>query len=53
MTAKLPESIYGKLTPNQKAILGFCSIPHDDETGGIDMKHGYEVLPESSPERVR
>ena len=28
----------------KKAIMGFCSIPYDDETAGIDMKRGYDSL---------
>ncbi len=38
----LPESILHKLSPKQKAIMGFSSIPYNDETEGIDMKRGYE-----------
>ena len=49
----LPQRIYEKLTPNQKAILGFCTIPHDDESEGIDLKHGYEALSEKVLEPVR
>lgn len=49
----LPQRIYEKLTPNQKAILGFCTIPHIDETEGIDLKHGYEALSEKCPAVVR
>jgi len=40
----LPQEIYEKLTDSQKAILGFCSIPYNDETEGIDMKRGYQSL---------
>jgi hypothetical protein len=32
------------LTPNQKAMLGFCSLPFNDETQGIDLKQGYGLL---------
>lgn len=39
-----PEGIYQKLTDKQKAVLGFCSIPYNDETEGIDMKRGYASL---------
>ncbi len=46
----LPQHIYEQLTPNQKAILGFCSIPHDDETAGIDLKRGYDSLRENVDE---
>ena len=40
----LPQEIYDKLTDGQKAVLGFCSIPYDDETKGIDMKRGFDSL---------
>ena len=42
----LPQDIYDQLTDNQKAILGYSSVPYDDETYGIDMKRSYEFLPE-------
>lgn len=51
--ANLPHHIYQRLTPNQKAILGFCTTPHADESEGIDLKHGYEVLSEKVPVLVR
>lgn len=41
----LPQEIYDQLTDSQKAVMGFCSVPYDDETCGIDMKRGYELLP--------
>ncbi|MEM7130828.1 MAG: phytanoyl-CoA dioxygenase family protein [Chloroflexota bacterium] len=41
----LPQEIYDQLTDNQKAILGYCSVPYDDETYGIDMKRSYALLP--------
>lgn len=41
----LPQCIYDGLTDVQKAVLGFCSVPYDNETMGIDMKRGYELLP--------
>ncbi len=41
---KLPDEIYQQLTDSQKAVLGFCSFPYDDETDGIDMKRGYDDL---------
>jgi len=43
-TDNLPQEIYEELTPNQKAILGFCSISYNDETEGIDRKRSYETL---------
>lgn len=44
---KLPDTIYQQLTDSQKAVLGFCSAPYDDEMAGIDMKRGYSDLPGS------
>lgn len=41
----LPQDLYDTLSPSQKAILGFCSVPYDTEMDGIDMKRGYELLP--------
>ena len=41
----LPQSIYDQLTDREKAVLGYCSVPYDDETFGIDMKRGYDLLP--------
>ena len=41
----MPQEIYEQLTVEQKAVMGFCAIPHRDETFGIDMKSGYEKLP--------
>jgi len=45
MTKSLPQEIYQKLTDSQKAILGYCSIPYDNEFVGVDMKKGYDSLP--------
>lgn len=42
----LPQEIYDGLTDSQKAVLGYCSVPYDNETVGIDMKRSYELLPE-------
>lgn len=42
----LPQEIYAELTPSQKAVLGFCSLPFATEGEGIDMKRGYDLLPE-------
>ncbi len=41
----LPQDIYDQLTNREKAILGFCSVPYDNETYGIDMKRSYDLLP--------
>lgn len=40
----LPESIYDELSDKERAILGYCSIPYNNEMEGIDMRNGYEVL---------
>jgi len=42
----VPQDIYERLTPSQKAVLGYCSIPYVDEMQGIDMKRGYDSLAE-------
>ena len=42
----LPEHIYAELSHSEKAVLGYCSVPYLDETEGIDMKRGYDLLPE-------
>jgi ectoine hydroxylase-related dioxygenase (phytanoyl-CoA dioxygenase family) len=44
VSGSLPRDIYGKLTDKEKSILGFCSIPPDDEFQRIDMKLGYADL---------
>ena len=44
ITGNLPQEIYGKLTESEKAIMGFCSIPYNNEMEGIDMKRGYDSL---------
>jgi len=44
LTRSLPQDIYKRLTDSQKAILGFCSIPYDEESQGVDMKKGYDAL---------
>ncbi len=43
--ASLPDEFYHRLTDEQRAVMGFCSIPYDDEMLGIDMKRGYDFLP--------
>lgn len=40
----LPVYIYNQLTQKQKSILGFASIPYNNEFEGIDLKRGYEQL---------
>ncbi len=41
----LPQEIYDQLSDRQRAVLGFCSVPYDDESRGIDMKRSYALLP--------
>ena len=41
MTRSLPDSIYKKLTDEQKLLLGFCSIPPSDESNSIHTKKSY------------
>lgn len=44
ITDNMPQEIYEQLTDSQKAVMGFCSIPHNNEQEGIDMKRGYDSL---------
>ena len=44
ITEHLPREIYDTLSDQQKAVLGFCSIPYGDESEGVDMRRGYEAL---------
>ncbi len=44
ITRSLSQGMYEQLTPRQKALLGFCSIPPKDETGRINTKTGYDAL---------
>ncbi|MDI5891872.1 phytanoyl-CoA dioxygenase family protein [Halomonas rhizosphaerae] len=41
----LPQEIYDQLTDGQKAVMGYCSVPYDDEKCGIDMKRSFDMLP--------
>lgn len=41
----LPQAHYDALTDEQRAVLGFTSVPYRDETVGIDMKREYSLLP--------
>jgi hypothetical protein len=38
------QEIYEQLTDSQEAVMGFCSMSHNDETEGIDLKCGYDSL---------
>jgi hypothetical protein len=44
VTETLPQETYERLTPRQKAVLGFCTVPFTDESEGIDMRRGYDVF---------
>jgi ectoine hydroxylase-related dioxygenase (phytanoyl-CoA dioxygenase family) len=44
ITEQLPQSIYQQLSNSEKAVMGFCSKPLDDERSGIDFKKGYDWL---------
>ena len=41
----LPQELYDRLTDREKGVLGYCSVPYENETFGIDMKRSYELLP--------
>jgi hypothetical protein len=40
----MPEEIYSQLTDEEKALMGFCSIPPKDENEFISTKRGYSDL---------
>jgi len=44
ITRSLPEEIYGKLSDEEKAVMGYCSIPPLTEHERIDIKSGYADL---------
>lgn len=44
ITGTLPEEIYESLTDDEKAVLGYCSLPPRDETERPDMKTGHDQL---------
>lgn len=44
ITENFPPEFYDRLTAAQKAVIGFCSIPYNNEFEGIDFKKGYERL---------
>lgn len=50
ITETLPPAIYDQLTPKEKAVLGFLTVPYADESEGIDMRRGYDALREAEPE---
>lgn len=44
ITRALPDAIYQTLSREQKALLGFCSIPPRDERQRINIKTGFDDL---------
>lgn len=44
ITGTLPERIYQALTDDEKAVLGYCSLPPRDELERSDMKTGHDQL---------
>lgn len=50
ITQNFPPEFYGRLAPEQKAVLGFCSVPYNNEFEGVDFKKGYEHLAPSLKE---
>ena len=44
ITNSIPKDIFDLLSPKFKSILGFGSLPNDDEYAGIEIKKGYEEL---------
>jgi hypothetical protein len=44
ITGTLPERIYDALTDDEKAVLGYCSLPPRDELERSDMKTGHDQL---------
>lgn len=42
----LPQELYDQLTEREKGVLGYCSVPYDNEKHGIDMKRSYSLLPQ-------
>ena len=47
MPRALPDNIYRKLTNEQKALLGFCTIPPLDEKDRRTRAMKYSDLPDS------
>lgn len=44
VTGSLPQAIYDRLTDDEKAVFGFCSIPPYDEHERTDIKAGHDGL---------
>jgi len=51
MTKSIPNHIYQQLTDQQKVLMGFSSLPPYDEYERLNFKAGYEVFPDSIPEK--
>ena len=47
MPKSLPQNIFKQCNNLEKQLLGFCSIPPEDETKRINTKCGYEILNEN------
>lgn len=46
ITGSLPKEFLKELTPKELSILGFCSIPPEDEFDRLEIKQGYEIFNE-------
>lgn len=44
ITRSLPQEIYESISPEEKLLMGFCSIPPKDEAGSIHTKKHYSDL---------
>jgi Phytanoyl-CoA dioxygenase (PhyH) len=44
VTGTLPEAVYAALTDDERAILGYCSMPPRDEYERTDIKSGHAQL---------
>jgi ectoine hydroxylase-related dioxygenase (phytanoyl-CoA dioxygenase family) len=49
VTRALPDAVYQELGDDERAVLGFCSIPHTDEFEGVVTQRGHDALPKSLP----
>ena len=53
MTRAVPPALYARLDEEQRALLGFCSLPPRDERERVNAKQGYEALPPALPDAGR
>ncbi len=44
----IPPHIFDALSDRQKALMGFCSMPPIDEFISIEVRAGYDMIPETS-----